>query len=102
MSNARSPAKLSDVTIPHATSSPSPFSTSVRSSPVAFTRSPKNDAPRWSSTSRTDFPECDRGGGGGGGGGGARRGAAPPPPPPPPPLRTRGGLWGRARPTFFV
>src|SRR3989442_13570866 len=35
----RSPAKLSDDTSPQATSSPRPFSTSVRSNPVALTRS---------------------------------------------------------------
>src|SRR2546430_16907795 len=52
-SSARNPAKLSDVTSPHATSSPSPFSTSVRSRPVALTRSPKNDAPRSSRTPST-------------------------------------------------
>src|SRR2546422_2302786 len=60
-SSARSPAKLSDVTSPQATSSPNPFSTSVRSSPVAFTRSPKNEAPRSSRTSRTARPECESG-----------------------------------------
>src|SRR5437879_3003331 len=55
ISSARSPAKLSDVTKPHATSSPSPFSTSLRNRPVALTRSPKNDAPRPSSVDDTQL-----------------------------------------------
>ena len=76
-SRARNPAKLSDVTSPHATSSPSPFSTSVRSSPVAFTRSPKNDAPRPSSTSSTARPACDSGSSLGSGSGVRDRQTAP-------------------------
>src|SRR5258706_12016494 len=55
-SRARSPAKLSDDTSPHATSSASPFSTSVRNKPVALTRSPKNNAPRDSKAANSALP----------------------------------------------